>query len=327
MINYISIIIPVYNVEKYFNECIESILNQTYKNYEIILIDDGSTDKSGEICDDYAKRYSFISVIHQENKGQAAARNIGVETAKSDWIMFIDSDDVAHPQLLEYLVTSLEESGAKISACHRLEGDTVPEYFFNKKDLNFKRIDINEESLLSLYKNDDSFYWALFPSLIFKEIYLKHKMPPGRIYEDNAVCCRWLYSAEIFAAIPDELYFYRKNPEGTMNSGFKLKRLDFLWAVSMQLEFFKSISYFEILNEVFKNYIGSTIWIFNEINKRLNDDKLGKKVLRESLECAALYKAFIVDYKKEIEPITKRLNPQMHKLKKRVKGLLKGANL
>ena len=103
----ISIIVPVYNTGKYLHRCIESILAQTYNDFELILIDDGSTDNSGKICDEYAKTDDRIVVLHQENKGQAVARNVGLdyvfEKDKSEWITFIDSDDWIHPKRVDYL--------------------------------------------------------------------------------------------------------------------------------------------------------------------------------------------------------------------------------
>ena len=94
----VSVIIPVYNVEQYLNRCIDSVLNQTYKDFEIILVDDGSTDKSGEICDVYAEKDSRITVIHKENGGLSDARNFGIDAARGDFLTFLDSDDYFHPE-------------------------------------------------------------------------------------------------------------------------------------------------------------------------------------------------------------------------------------
>ena len=100
----ISVIVPIYNVEEYLNECVDSILNQTYKNLEIILVDDGSTDKSGIICDDYAKIDSRIKVIHKKNGGLSDARNVGIDRALGEFIIFIDSDDYIDHSMCEILL-------------------------------------------------------------------------------------------------------------------------------------------------------------------------------------------------------------------------------
>ena len=127
----VSIIVPVYNVEKYLRECLDSILNQTFKDFELILIDDGSKDKSGEICDEYAKVHSNITVVHQNNQGQAAARNNGVKISEADWIMFVDSDDVIHPDLLQFLYKAATESNSGMAVTERVKAETIPENFFS----------------------------------------------------------------------------------------------------------------------------------------------------------------------------------------------------
>ena len=106
----ISVIVPVYKCEKYLVACVDSILNQTFSDFEIILIDDGSPDSSGKICDDLAEKYNKITVLHQDNQGQAAARNNGVKIARGEWIHFVDSDDLIHPQMLEILYGAVDET-------------------------------------------------------------------------------------------------------------------------------------------------------------------------------------------------------------------------
>ena len=101
----VSIIVPVYNVEEYLRECVDSILNQTYSDVEVILVDDGSTDQSGNICDEYAKMDSRIKVIHKKNGGVSAARNTGIGEASGEYLMFVDSDDAIHPELVEAYMT------------------------------------------------------------------------------------------------------------------------------------------------------------------------------------------------------------------------------
>lgn len=316
---FVSIVIPVYNVEKYLDECLNSILNQTYTDYELILVDDGSQDRSGEICDSYVEMYGNIHVFHQSNQGQAAARNLGVEKAKADWVMFVDSDDVVHPQLLEYLVRAQKLTGARISACHRAEGERIPKDFFQHRSFNFKRIFVDQDTLFQMHESGESFYWALFPSLIDKKVYQQHQMPSGRIYEDNAVCCRWLHSAKVFAAIPEQLYFYRKNPNSTMNNGFSVKQLDYLWALNEQLKFYHELNLKKMLNAAFKDYVDATIWICNEIEIHLNDSQLRKRVLRESLLNCRRYQSQTDDYDLQIERLEKKLHPLRHRIKKRIK--------
>ena len=113
----ISLVIPVYNVEKYLDKCMESVLAQTYDNYEVILVDDGSTDNSGKMCDEYAERDSRVTVYHQKNSGVSVARNVGIENAKGEFISFIDSDDWVDESYLEKLVNAQIKYNADLTIC------------------------------------------------------------------------------------------------------------------------------------------------------------------------------------------------------------------
>ena len=119
----ISVIVPVYNVEQYLEKCMESILNQTYKNIEVLLIDDGSTDKSGSICDFYAGKDNRVRVHHKENEGLSEARNIGVALASANYIVFVDSDDYIVPDMLEVLYNRMQEDKSDLAICNFLYVD------------------------------------------------------------------------------------------------------------------------------------------------------------------------------------------------------------
>ena len=127
----ISVIVPIYNSERYIKRCVDSILTQTFKDFELILLDDGSTDQSGRLCDDYAEQDSRIRVIHQKNQGQASTRNTGIRLSSAKWIAFVDADDMIHPQYFEILYRVAVENKVKISACHAFEGKNLPENFFS----------------------------------------------------------------------------------------------------------------------------------------------------------------------------------------------------
>ena len=114
----ISVIMPVYNVEEFLVACMESLVNQTFRDYEIIAVDDGSTDASAEILDSYARQYDFIRVIHKKNEGQAKARNLAIQQARGEYLSFIDSDDFVKPEFLEKLYRACEETGADIAYCY-----------------------------------------------------------------------------------------------------------------------------------------------------------------------------------------------------------------
>lgn len=240
----ISVIVPVYNAGEYLTACIDSILNQTFDDFEMILVDDGSTDSSGANCDTYAEIDTRVKVIHQENQGQSAARNCAIEQARGEWICFIDSDDVVHPQMLEQLYHAAVEGKANLSMCSAVEASCIPESFFGAyEEMFFTSIEMDEQRLIAIYDNGAHRGWVIWGKLIRKEIVQNNPFTAGRIYEDNAVVCRWLVEAGTVSNVDDVLYFYRVNPHGTTKSSFRLKKLDSLWALREMASFYGSHGY------------------------------------------------------------------------------------
>ena len=139
----ISVIVPVYKVEKYLNKCVDSIINQTYKNLEIILVDDGSPDNCGKICDEYSKKDNRIKVIHKENGGVSSARNVGLDLATGDYIGFVDSDDWIETDMYEYLLNICIKFNCQVSRCNYIECND-----YNK---TYKK----EQEKISIFENDD----------------------------------------------------------------------------------------------------------------------------------------------------------------------------
>ena len=166
----ISIIIPVYKVEKYLEKCIESVLKQTYTNLQVILVDDGSPDNCGKICDEYAKKDSRIEVIHKVNGGLSDARNVGIAKAKGKYIGFVDSDDYIKEDMYEILINLIKEYDADVSICNLYDVIEGKEYIRNKENgiKEYNRIDILKEVLLD--KNIQSYAWnKLYKKELFNE--------------------------------------------------------------------------------------------------------------------------------------------------------------
>lgn len=243
----ISVIVPVYKCKDYIHRCVGSILNQTFENFELILVDDGSPDGCGKICDDYAKKDSRIKVIHQANQGQSSARNNGVNAARGEWLHFVDSDDIINPETLEVLYKTATDNNVKISMCSALQGDSVPADFNKSHSTTADVFDTDEENILRLSKNEKYYYWVVWGKLIHKSIFQKYPLAEGRIYEDNAIVCKWLYEAKKVAVIPSPLYFYYLNTSSTTKKDFTEKQLDVLWAFKEQIEFFDNLGYQKML--------------------------------------------------------------------------------
>ncbi|MFJ8260431.1 glycosyltransferase family 2 protein [Rummeliibacillus sp. NPDC094406] len=218
----ISIIIPVYNVEKYLNRCITSIINQTFKNIEIILVNDGSKDLSGELCDHIAKSDNRIIVIHKQNGGSSSARNAGLKKARGDYIAFVDSDDWVSLDMYEYLYKIINEHNADIAQ--------VCDYVTAKKT-KIKNKEIKEVLISGKEKLIDYFIEAQFSvcvRLFKREVFNGIIFPEGKINEDIVTNYKLLLNSSKIAKSNQIMYFYFRNPRSNTNSKVTKKDRDLL---------------------------------------------------------------------------------------------------
>ena len=277
----ISVIVPVYKAEAYLAHCIDSILNQTFSDLEVILVDDGSPDGSGAICDAYAAREPRVSVIHQENQGQAAARNHALPLAKGEWICFVDSDDLIHPQMLQMLYDAAQKGSCGISMCQMLEAAELPETFFQPQKEDFRVLTMDEETWLRMHDADQYPAWVACAKLIRREYIEHHPFTPGRVYEDNGAVCWWLQEAKTMAMMEHQLYFYRGNPDSTTKKAYSLKRLDYLWALEEIMTFCTEESFTSLRQRFADRYVDAAIsncWL---IRQELNRMDLVRQVRRD----------------------------------------------
>lgn len=218
----ISVIVPVYKVEAYLYECIQSIVSQTYPHLEIILVDDGSPDNCSAMCDAWAERDSRIKVIHKPNGGLSDARNAGLEIAVGDYIAFVDSDDWIEPEMYEKMLAALKAEEADICACriascypdHRAEWG-CPAY----------RVTAPEQTLSMLY--DDTVYpVSAWNKLYRRGLWKDLRFPVGKICEDAFTTYLLVHAANKIVQLPEALYCYRIRPESIMTSRFTPKRMD-----------------------------------------------------------------------------------------------------
>ena len=212
----ISVIIPVYNVEKYLSECLDSVINQTYKNLQIIIVDDGSTDFSGKICDVYAEKDNRITVVHQKNAGAGAAKNTGLELIDGDYFSIIDSDDYIELDMYEKMVNSLEKYNADIVQC-LFRNVFVNDSFDRKYKIkgNYPKV-LTSKSFLKEYLYD--WKYAIFWNKLFKSSLLKEiRFPVGRKIDDEFFTYKLVCSAKKVVNIDDILYNYRMRKTSVMN--------------------------------------------------------------------------------------------------------------
>lgn len=220
----ISIIIPVYKVEKYLEKCIESVLKQTYTNLQIILVDDGSPDNCGKICDEYAKKDSRIEVIHKVNGGLSDARNVGIAKAKGKYIGFVDSDDYIKEDMYEILINLIKEYDADVSICNLYDVIDGKEYIRNNENgiQEYSRLEILKEVLLD--KNIQSYAWN---KLYKKELFDEIKYPIGKKYEDIGTTFYVFEKCNKIVVTSKPEYYYLKRSDSLVNNVTESTVLDY----------------------------------------------------------------------------------------------------
>lgn len=244
----ISVIVPVYKVEAYLDRCIESILAQTYEDFELILVDDGSPDNCPAMCDSWAEKDSRIKVIHKKNGGLSDARNAGFEASNGVWISFIDSDDYVHPVMLQALYDAVQEHGVKISACNftKTEGEPLVEC---------------QDLTANLWRAEDFYLQrnvnatVAWGKIYHRSIVLPY--PKGKVHEDEFVTYRILFDCEQIAVLDAALYGYYSNPEGitkskAYNQSRQINKLE-----AMEEQFF----FFEQLGKIDMSKLSRHLWI------------------------------------------------------------------
>lgn len=296
----ISVIIPVYNVEKYLEKCLESVCNQTYKDLEIILIDDGSTDSSGSICDRYAKLDSRVKVIHRENMGLAYTRNQGLDLASGEYIAWCDSDDYWHPQMLELLMDMMTKEDAEVACCKYID---VPESYKE----NFEYID-EQTCKFSIYENEeeklDFIYrkYNLLATTIWNKLYKASlwegvRAPKGiRIYEDETMTFIPCYNANRLVFVDKELYFRLKREDGSSitDQGFSPKRLERLKSLEYRVQYFEEKRDCRFLAQAFFAYKEDLLVIMKQIEKSKEYD-------------GSMLKPYMSDYRRDVRKYMKSL--------------------
>ncbi|WP_279155107.1 glycosyltransferase family 2 protein [Thomasclavelia cocleata] len=269
----ISVVVPVYKVEKYIDRCITSILNQTYNDFELVLVDDGSPDNCGKICDEYAKKDTRIHVIHQENRGLSAARNAGIDwsfkNSNSQWITFIDSDDWIDTRFLEELYNAAVQLNVNISTCNHVRAEEQIEVL--KKSFLYEKYSVEE-----FYVMQRVVATVAWGKLYKKDCFSEIRYPVGKLHEDEFTTYLVLFNFNQIAFINEPLYFYFINYEGIMKSQWNIKRLDVIEAFEAQLAFFKQNGY----NKAYKKVINEYLYIISYSLNNMKQNKI-KWIIKE----------------------------------------------
>ena len=221
----ISVIVPVYNVEKYINKCIDSIINQTYKNLEIILVDDGTLDNCGKICDEYEKKDNRIKVIHKENGGLSDARNAGIEISKGSYITLVDADDYILEDYVEFLYNILKENKAEMSVCKHMV------IYDNGGEINTgsgKEYVLSPKEALKMMLYGDDFDVSAWGKLYSRQLFENVKYPKGRVFEDAATTYKLIDLCNTIAFKSEAKYIYFVRENSITTKSFNPKKMDLI---------------------------------------------------------------------------------------------------
>ena len=250
----ISVIVPVYKVEPYLHRCVDSILGQTFQDFELILVDDGSPDNCGAICDEYAAKDSRVHVIHQQNGGLSAARNAGIDWAfansDSQWLTFIDSDDWIHPEMLRCLLEDAEAFSLPISICGYCEPTETMMPSFSAEEQTASSF--TPEDLWCHKHVNATVAWA---KLYRKDLFSSIRYPVGKIHEDEFVTYKILFSQDKVVFRESAFYCYFQNPSGIIRSTWSKAHLAALDAFQAQIRYFRHHGYSDALRYNLNNYV------------------------------------------------------------------------
>ena len=269
MADLISIIVPVYNVEKYLDQCVESIINQTYKELEIILVEDGSPDNCGSICDSWAKKDDRIKVFHVDNGGSARARNIGLLHAKGKYVGFVDADDFLMPSMYENLYQLATNLSAEIAECGYYK--VTPDVMHNSlNNLEVKTIrSFNTEEALLENVRDTAVQQVVWNKLYLKRVIGNSFFTEGKYIDDEFWTYKIIGSAKKIVSTTEKLYCYRQQEASVMHQSFSLKRMDALEAKLQRLKYIEE-GFPSIVSEAKCNLYFTCIYLQQMALKNMN---------------------------------------------------------
>lgn len=308
----ISVIIPVYKVEAYLTACVESVLAQTYRNIEVILIDDGSPDQCPQMCDEFAAKDSRIRVIHKENGGLSSARNAGIDAARGKYLAFIDSDDLWTPLFLERLHSALMEADADFAVClFRRFRDEPPkelppqaetevlsqreafECFFNIRNVNMV-VATNKLYRTSIFAVPNENMVVAWNKLYHTKLFNSIRYPVGKIHEDEAVIHEIIGAAKRVAWVEEEHYLYRQAPNSITTAKFNLKRLDETYSKEQRIAFFEARGMQDLADRTKIVYLNNLMRLYRTVQAEAEDRDAAKEA------CRRLYKRFRELYTPEL---------------------------
>ena len=261
----VSVIVPVYNVEEFLDECIESVISQTYKDVEIILVDDGSKDGSPAICDKWAEKEAIIKVYHQENKGLSEARNVGLEHCKGDYIVFLDSDDYLLPNCIETLLSKLEKEDCQMCVGNysNIAGEEI---YMGTLNQYIQEETLSWEQYMEKFYTFVPFYAQVWAKIYKREVFEEIRFPKGRISEDAYVMLDVVRKCKKICVIPEVVSVYRQRPGSVTAKPYsEIVDDDLLW-LDRHIVFYKDNKYTKLEDAAVKQYCYMLLQRWGELN-------------------------------------------------------------
>lgn len=277
----VSVIIPVYNVQEYLDKCISSVINQTYKNIEIIIIDDGSTDNSLSICKKYSAADKRIKLISKKNSGISATRNLGLKETNGEYIFWVDSDDYVADYAIEELYRNIKKYNCDMSICEFVQG-SEKDYSFDKKNSEPLIFD-NVTGLNMIYKNHHfSFVMAAsWAKLIKKSLYDGLIYPEGKIFEDIYMSHHLINRCKKIVYLDETMYYYFKWPESILGKKFGIEKFDYLGAFEERIQMFGDLKYFDLKAKATIQYLHALIWEYSRAKDILHNKTLVRFIIHK----------------------------------------------
>ena len=258
----VSVIVPVYNVELYLKECVDSIINQSFDNIEIILVDDGSTDNSSNICDEYSKIDERVKVIHKSNGGLSSARNVGINEAKGKYIMFVDSDDVISKTMIMEHVEVIKKYNYKIVA-------SMFAYSLNKLESggNYKVIERDKTDVLNSIFKEREISTSACGKIYDGSLWDGIRFPEGLIYEDYATIYKVVMKCDRIGFINKPYYYYRYNRDSITGQTFSDKKMDYYKVTSLIKEELSETKWNRCISSINNRTTRYSISFYREISR------------------------------------------------------------
>ena len=313
----VSIIVPVYNAERYLARCIDSVQRQSYHDWELLLVDDGSLDQSREICMEYSLADPRIQLFCNQHGGTARARNTALDHASGDYIAFLDADDVYHPQYLKIMVTAAEESGSMISLCKTVQGTDETTFLASNVQSDIRLLQ-QRDAYVRMYCGDWFELIVPYTKLYARSIFSDLRFPDGRFFEDAATIHQTILRCDQIADTNTVLYFYNVTPNSSSKTKSAHELLDREWALRSHWEFYEKENRADLVKLAVPFYLQELITIYHKIQS--SDEPEMSKIIKSCFEeVYRRYRNQIVLSQKDADRILAFRYPNYYDIKKMIK--------